>query len=191
VFILVRHGQSVLNVEGTVNGDPLRDPGLSEAGSAEARELGRQISALDLQLVVVSPFPRAAQTADVALEGRQVPRVVEPDLGDIRVGELEGATLARYRAAKPHDDHALRFPGGESMDEAGGRYLRAFERLLARTEPVTLVVSHEIAVRYAVNAASGTHDLDRPVHGIANATPYAFDEAGLQRAVARMRELLP
>ena len=49
--------------------------------------------------MVVSPFPRALQTAD-ALEGRGIPRVVDDELGDIRLGELEGATVARYRAAK-------------------------------------------------------------------------------------------
>jgi broad specificity phosphatase PhoE len=190
VFILARHGQSVLNVSGIINGDPLRDPGLSEEGIEEARGLGRQIGALAMQVVVASPFPRALQTADVALEGREIPRVVDEDLGDIRIGELEGATLADYRAAKAHTDHDVRFPAGESLNEAARRYARAFERLLARSEPVALVVSHEIAVRYAVNASCGSDDLDKPLHTIANATPYVFDGIGLQHAVARIHELL-
>jgi len=190
VFILARHGQSVLNVSGIINGDPLRDPGLSEEGIEEARGLGRQISAVAVQVAVVSPFPRVVQTAAVALEGRDIPRVVDEELGDIRVGELEGGTLADYRAAKAHVDHDVRFPGGESLNEAARRYVRAFERLLARSEPVTLVVSHEIAVRYAVNAASGSSDLDKPIHDIANATPYVFDGVGLQHAIARMRVLV-
>jgi 2,3-bisphosphoglycerate-dependent phosphoglycerate mutase len=189
VFVLARHGQSLLNVEGTVNGDAAFDLGLSAEGIEEARALGRQISGLGVELVVVSPFPRAVQTADVALEGREVPLVVDDDLGDIRLGELEGAPVARYRAAKPHDDHSVRFPGGESLNEAAARYAQAFERVLARSEPVILVVCHELAVRYGVNAAGGSNDLDRPVHDIANATPYVFDEVGLQRAIARVREL--
>ena len=190
VFILARHGQSVLNVSGTINGDPLRDPGLSQEGIEEARGLGRQIGAVAVQVVVASPFPRALQTAHVALEGREIPHVVDEDLGDIRIGELEGATLADYRAAKAHADHDVRFPGGESLNEAAHRYARAFERLLARSEPATLVVCHEIPVRYAVNLTSGSDDLDKPLHTIANATPYFFDEAGLRYALARMQELL-
>jgi hypothetical protein len=67
--------------------------------------------------------------------------------------------------------------------------VRAYERLLARGEAVILVVSHETAVRYAVNAAGGSDDLDKPVHAVANATPYVFDEAGMRRAVSRMRAL--
>jgi broad specificity phosphatase PhoE len=189
LFVLARHGQSLLNVAGVVNGDPLRDPGLSVTGVEEARELGRQISGVAVQLVVVSPFPRTAQTAEVALEGRGIRRIVDDDLGDIRIGELEGKTVADYRAAKAHTDHSVSFPGGESLNEAARRYAQAFERLLARGEPFILVVSHEMAVRYAVNAAGGGHDLDSPLHTVSNARPYVFDEPGLQRAVTRMREL--
>jgi broad specificity phosphatase PhoE len=189
VFVLVRHGRSVLNVNGIINGDPLRDPGLSQEGIAESRRLGSQIAALAVGVAVVSPFPRALQTADLALEGRPVPRVVDDDLGDIRLGELEGATLERYRSAKAHHDRAVRFTGGESLNEAAHRYARALERLLARSEPVSLVVCHEIVVRYSINAAAGSSDLDRPVHDVLNATPYLFDEVGLETARARMLEL--
>jgi broad specificity phosphatase PhoE len=189
LFILVRHGQSVLNVEGIVNGDPLGDPGLSPHGIEEARAVGRQIAAVAVDVVVVSPFPRAAQTAEIALEGRGVPRIVDDDLGDIRLGELEGATVARYRAAKPASDRNMRFPGGESLNEATLRFAQAFERLLGRSESVTLVCCHEFAVRYSVNAASGSKDLETPLHTVANATPYLFDKVGLEHALTRMREL--
>jgi hypothetical protein len=47
-------------------------------------------------------------------------------------------------------------------------------------------VCHEIPVRYAINAAGGSDDLDGPIHAIANATPYVFDAAGLERAVQRL-----
>jgi broad specificity phosphatase PhoE len=189
MFVLARHGQSVLNVRGIVNGDPLLDPGLSQEGIAQARRLGSQISGFAVELVVVSPFPRAMHTAEIALEGRDVPRVVDHDLGDIRIGELEGLTVADYRAAPAHRDHSVRFPGGESLSEAALRYARALDRLLARDEPVTLVVAHEMVVRYSVNAAGGSDDLDEPLHEVANATPYLFDEDGMQRAVSRIREL--
>ena len=51
-----------------------------------------------------------------------------------------------------------------------------------RAEQVVLVVCHEIPVRYALNAASGSDDLDGPEHAIPNATPYLFDEQALARA---------
>jgi broad specificity phosphatase PhoE len=188
-FLLVRHGQSLLNVEGVVNGDPERDRGLSSHGIEEGRRLAGQIEHLPIDLAVVSNFPRARQTAELALAGRDVPQEVDPELGDVRIGELEGGTLADYRASAPHADRSLRFPGGESLNEAARRYAGAFARLCDRVERTTLVVCHEIPVRYAVNAAAGSDRFDRPLHDVANATPYLFDEPALRRASARMREL--
>jgi broad specificity phosphatase PhoE len=189
LFLACRHGQSLFNVDKVVNGDPELDRGLSEQGIDEAERLGSQLAGLPLDLVAVSPFPRALQTANIALGARDVPRLVDDELGDVRVGELEGSGIEDYRKAPAHENRKERFPGGESLDEAALRYAGAFERLLARDETATLVVCHEIPVRYLVNGAAGSDELDGPLHYVANATPYVFDEESLQRAVERMREL--
>lgn len=189
IFIVCRHGQSLLNVDKVVNGDPALDRGLSEQGIEEAERLAGQIAAVPLGLVAVSPFPRALQTANLALVGRDVPHFVDEELGDVRIGELEGASLAAYRETPAHSNRKARFPGGESLDEAALRYAGAFERLLARDETATLVVCHEIPVRYLANAAAGSGHLDGPLRYVANATPYVFDDVSLRRAVERTREL--
>src|SRR5690348_6796619 len=97
LFLVARHGQSLFNVDRVVNGDPTLDRGLSEQGIEEAEGLGAQLAGLLLDLVVVSPFPRAIQTANIALEGRDVPHLVDDDLGDVRIGDLEGKSLDEYR----------------------------------------------------------------------------------------------
>jgi 2,3-bisphosphoglycerate-dependent phosphoglycerate mutase len=189
LFLLARHGQSLFNIDKIVNGDPVLDRGLSQRGIEEAEGLAGQLAALPIDLLAVSPFPRAMQTANIALGGREVPQLVDDDLGDVRIGELEGDSLDAYRATPAHTNRKERFPGGESLDEAALRYATAFGRLLARDEAVTLVVCHEIPVRYLVNSAGGSDSLDGPLHYVANATPYLFDEASLGRAVERIREL--
>ena len=187
LLLLARHGQSLLNVDQVVNGDPRLDRGLSPRGIDEARTLGGQIAGLSIDLCVVSEFPRAQQTARFALEGRDdVPWEVDPDLDDIRIGALEGHSLDEYRTWKHTHTHADPFPGGESLDDAARRYGAAYQRLLRREEETILCVCHEIPVRYAINAAGGSADLDGPIHAIANATPYVFDAAGLERAVQRL-----
>jgi broad specificity phosphatase PhoE len=189
LFLVCRHGQSLFNVDKVVNGDPALDRGLSEQGIEEAERLAGQIAAVPLEVVAVSPFPRALQTANIALGSREVPHLVDEELGDVRIGELEGASLDAYRATPAHSNRKERFPGGESLDEAALRYAGAFERLLARDEAVTLVVCHEIPVRYLVNAAAGADGLDGPVRYVGNAAPYVFDDASLRRAVERLQEL--
>jgi broad specificity phosphatase PhoE len=125
----------------------------------------------------------------VALEGREVPLEVEPLLDDIDVGDLEGRTIDDYRSWKHAHTRADPFPGGESLDDAALRYAEAFEALLARSEQRILVVCHEIPVRYAVNAAAGSDELDGPAHEIRNCVPHLFDEDGLRRAASRIHEL--
>src|SRR5437899_10606244 len=83
LFVLARHGQSLFNVDKVVNGDPTLDRGLSEQGIEEAERLAGELAALPLDLVAVSPFPRAVQTANIALAGSVVPHHDDEDQGDL------------------------------------------------------------------------------------------------------------
>ena len=171
-----------------VNGDPALDQGLSDAGRAAAAALGVELAAVPIDLCVTSRFPRAQETAQLALGPRadDVPHEIDPDLDDIRIGELEGRTLADYRVWKRAHTRADRFPGGESLDEAARRYAAAFARLAARPEDTIFCVCHEIPVRYAINAAGGSPDPDHPFHDVPNATPFLFDSASLRRAAENL-----
>ena len=191
LFVLARHAQSLLNLEQRVNGDPSVDVPLTELGREEARVLGEQLAHVDIDLCVVSRFPRARETAELALAGRDVPLAVEPLLDDVKVGDLEGQPIERYREVKRTLGRTEPFPGGESLDEAARRYAVAFARLAGRGTGKTLVVAHEIPVRYALNAAAGAESLDGPpFHDIANAVPFLFAGDALGRAAARIESLV-
>jgi broad specificity phosphatase PhoE len=190
LFVFARHAHSTLNDEHRVNGDPSVPVALTDDGRAEARQLGVQLEALPLDVCVHTRFARTRETAELALGNRDVPLLEEPLLDDVKVGELEGVTIEEYRRWKAQHSRSDRFPGGESLDETALRYAAAFERLLARPERTLLVVCHEIPVRYALNAAAGSNDLDAPAHAVANATPYLFDEHALALAAERIRELV-
>ena len=190
LYVIARHGESTLNSQTRVNGDPAVPVRLTEKGRDEARLLGQQVAHVPFELCVHTPFGRTRETAEIALAGREVPFTEAPFLGDIRIGELEGKTLEDYRAWKHAHTRRDAFPGGESLDDAARRYAEAYEQLLQRDESCLLIVTHEIPLRYAINAADGSDDLDGPTHQLANATPYLFDETALARAVAQIRRLV-
>ena len=189
LYVLARHGESTLNFENRINGDPAVPVALTEKGRAEARLLGEQLTHVRLDLCVHTRFARTLETAELALAGREVPLELEPLLDDIDVGELEGNTIEDYRAWKREHHRSDPFPGGESLDDAARRYAEAFRKLLQRKETSILVITHEIPVRYALNAASGSNDLDGPAHQLANATPYLFDKEALNQAAERIEAL--
>jgi probable phosphoglycerate mutase len=189
LYVITRHGETTLNHERRINGDPAVPVPLTEKGREEARLLGQQIAHVPLELCVYSRFPRTRETAQVALAGRDVPFEEVAGLDDIAIGELEGQTIDDYRAWKREHTPRDAFPGGESLDDAAVRYADAYEQLLQRPESHILVVTHEIPLRYAINAADGSDELDGPTHQLANATPYLFDEMALSLAVRRIRAL--
>jgi broad specificity phosphatase PhoE len=189
LFVIARHGQSALNLARRVNGDPSVEVELTEQGEEESRLLGAQLANVAFDACVHTRFGRTRRTAEIALGGRAVPLVEEPLLDDIDVGELEGETIEQYREWKRAHSQADPFPGGESLDAAARRYGEAYRRLLAAEYRSVLVVTHEIPLRYALNAAAGSVRLDGPAHAIPNATPYVFDEQALDRAVAGIERL--
>src|SRR5581483_10114833 len=73
VIILSRHGESTLNVEGRVNGDPTVPVALTEAGREAAQRLGAQLANLPIELGVHTRFARTRETLELALAGRDVP----------------------------------------------------------------------------------------------------------------------
>ena len=184
LFVITRHGESTLNIERRVNGDPARDVPLTERGEEESRLLALQMSQLPLDACVHTRFPRSRQTAEIAVAEREdVPLLVEPLLDDVDIGNFDGAPLEEYRTWKHSHVRSDPFPGGESLDEAARRYAAGFRKLLESHYRCVLVVCHEIPLRYALNGARGSDSLDGPVHELGNAIPFAFDGAALERAV--------
>jgi broad specificity phosphatase PhoE len=189
LFVIARHGESTLNLERRVNGDPSVPVALTAKGRDEARLMGQQLAHVPIELCVHSRFGRTRETAEIALVGRDVPFETEPLLDDIDIGALEGKTLDDYREWKEVHTRDDPFPEGESLNDAARRYARAYRKLLEGPESNVLVVTHEIPLRYAINAADGSDDLDGPTHRLANATPYLFDESALARAVEQIERL--
>jgi broad specificity phosphatase PhoE len=183
LYVIARHGESTLNFEQRISGDPTIPVALTENGRDESRLLGQQLAHVPIELCVHTRFSRTRETAEIALAGRDVPLEVEPLLDDINVGQLEGSTLEEYREWKRAHKRSDDFPGGESLDDAARRYAEAYRKLLQRPEQSILMVTHEIPLRYAINAADGSNRLDGPTHQLPNATPYLFDGEAMKRAV--------
>jgi broad specificity phosphatase PhoE len=189
LFVLARHAESVLNYEHRINGDPSVPAPLTEHGREQAVLLGLQVRGLPLDVCLHTRFGRTLETAQVALEGRDVPIAEEPLFDDVKIGDLEGQTIDEYHAWKRRHVRSDRFPGGESLVETALRYAEAYRQLLAAPYDCALVVCHEIPIRYALNAVGDSNDLDAPVHSIPNATPFLFEETALARAAAGIERL--
>lgn len=188
LFIFARHAESAANAANVLNSDPSHPVALTARGRTQARALGAQLANLHVDLAVGTRLLRTQQTIDIAMEGRHVPILIEPGFDEIQAGDLEGSPIEAYRSWRDHHTLDDRLPHGESTEDALRRYAGALRRLLAREETVTLVVIHELALRYiAAAAATGPS----PLNGtpLPNAVPYPFDEPAARRAATNLAAL--
>ena len=182
--ILARHGESELSVVGTVNGDPAVACALTPTGQEQARRLGELLADTELDLCVTSEFQRVRETADLALAGREVPRLVLPELNDLRFGGFEGGTLVEYRAwAGANEPKASPPGGGESRAATVRRFNAAYRKILARPDPSILVVGHGLPIRYVLNALDQAPPAPL-VDPVAYAEPYPLTAAELEASVS-------
>jgi broad specificity phosphatase PhoE len=179
-LILVRHGQSEGNVaaEAALRDHleridvPARDPdvSLSAPGREQAAAVGRWLTTLGEderpEVLWTSPYRRARETADVALEvaGLDIGRRVDERLRDRDMGVTDKLTAAGIRAAYPEEAERrdwlgkfyYRPPGGESWADVAMR-VRAVLADLANTEKHkrVLVAGHDVVLLLFCYVAEG------------------------------------
>ena len=186
--IFVRHGESEYSARALVNGDPSVAVGLTEEGREQARQLSERLESEPIDLCVVTEFGRTRETADLALNGREVPRIVLRELNDPFYGEFEGKALADYRKwAGTHGPLDVPPGNGEARAAIAERYARGFRFLLDRPDGTMLVVCHSLPIAFALAAADGRRPSAKmPL--ITPAEPHILYEPSLRDAAERIEE---
>ncbi len=184
--ILVRQGESDFSARGLVNGEIGVACPLTERGVDQARRLAVDLAREQIDVCVTSELERARQTAEIALAGRPVPRLVVPELNDPRYGSFEGGPLDEYlRWAHAHGSADEPAGGGESRTAIARRYAAGFREVLERPERAVLVVAHSLPIAYVLMAIEG-RDPARRVDVVEYAKPYRATSDELESAVARL-----
>ena len=185
-LLLVRHAHARANVDECVSSTP-PGKGLSPLGVEEARALGKALAAEPVDVGVATRLARTQETLELALDGRNVPRMILPGLDEIGFGSFDAGPLVDYREwAWTNEPDAACPGGGESRVQAAERFAGALDELLARPEEVILAVSHALPVRYVIDASDGSFPAARLVH-VEHATPYRLDAEQVERAARTLR----
>lgn len=140
----MRHGESEYNVLGLCNGDPARPVALTDRGRIQAQATAERLKAVPIDLVCVSEFARARETAAIVNRLQGAPLRVDARLNDHRNG-FEGRPVREYLAAVGNDPLAFRPLDGETYGELIARvnaFLADLARMAARC--VLVVTHHEV-----------------------------------------------
>lgn len=155
-FLLIRHGDN----------DSLgkylagRKPGvhLNESGIQQAQNLAKHLAHYPIKAVISSPLERAQETAAPIAKSFGLPIEILPAINEVDFGKWEGKDIEVLRKEPLWEDvqnrpGQVRFPGGETLQEAQDRIVEALVALNKRYAKNDLIacVSHCDVVRLAVS----------------------------------------
>jgi broad specificity phosphatase PhoE len=184
-LIVARHGFARSNrdvlASCTAPGD-----GLTPEGIQQARRLRELLADERIDLGVATDFRRTQQTLELALDGRDVPVTVVPELNEIHFGSFDGGSLDAYRAWAAAESPTVAAPGdGESRAAAAARFARGVRVLLERPEWSVLLVGHALALRYVLDAATGLPPAAR-MTPVEHALPHRLSAVEVELAAHRL-----
>jgi broad specificity phosphatase PhoE len=149
-LILIRHGETLWNKEGRVQGTS--DVELSDAGKKQAELLALSLKDHPLETIHASPLKRARQTAEIINEFHHLDIQIHRGLMEMDQGDFEGFSFKELMAGKKEflqkwiaDPASVKMPNGESLAELQERAWRAMEEIIGKSKNA-LVVSHNFTI---------------------------------------------
>jgi len=157
-LILVRHGQSVWNLENRFTG--WKDVDLSPLGIEEAKAAGEKLKSVKIDIAYTSVLIRAKHTLEIIQDvaGLQhIPVIENKALNERMYGDLEG--LNKADTAAKFGEEQVRIwrrsfdiapPGGESLKDTYDRVIPYFKSHIEKDLNkglTTLVVAHGNSLR--------------------------------------------
>lgn len=134
-LIIVRHGQSIWNLQDRFTG--WVDVPLTEKGRQEAKDAGERLREHPFDVAYTSDLQRAQVTLDIILQtsGHDVPVIRNRALNERAYGDLEG--LNKSRTVEKYGPELVKIwrrsfdippPNGESLKDTAARTIPFFER---------------------------------------------------------------
>jgi broad specificity phosphatase PhoE len=158
-LILIRHGETIWNKDGRVQG--LSDIELSDVGLNQAHKLALSIQDINIKAIYSSPMKRAYQTARIINNIHNVPIYLEPGLMEMDQGDFEGLTFQELKACEKDflqrwikDPAAVTMPNGESLAGLQKRAWSVVANIIDKNENA-LIVSHNFTIAAILCKISG------------------------------------
>jgi 2,3-bisphosphoglycerate-dependent phosphoglycerate mutase len=187
-LVLVRHGQSLWNLENRFTG--WVDVPLTAQGEAEARRAGERLRGITLDVAYTSNLQRAQRTLALILESipLELPTIRDMALNERDYGDLAGLNKddmrKKYGEEQVHiwrRSYDVAPPNGESLKDTRARTVPFFERAILgdiRQGKDVLVVAHGNSNRSIVMA-------------LEKLTPEEILQVNLETGVPLVYELTP
>ncbi|MFG2786183.1 histidine phosphatase family protein [Streptomyces sp. NPDC048419] len=165
-LLLIRHGQTPSNVDFLLD-TAVPGPGLTALGEQQATALPEALAGEDIEALYASTLVRTQLTAAPLAAARGLDVQVRDGIRELAAGDLEmlpgdteqGRLYMKTVFAWADGDTSLRMPGGESGEEALGRYDAVVAEAARSGAGTVAMVSHGAAIRMWTAARAGNVDV--------------------------------
>ena len=186
-LVLVRHGQSLWNLENRFTG--WVDVPLTAQGRAEAARAGSLLKSMRFDVAYTSALRRAQDTLAIMLAemGADVPVICDQALNERHYGDLQGLNKDDMR--RQFGDEQVKIwrrsydvppPGGEALKDTAARTVPFFERCILgdiRQGKDVLVVAHGNSNRSIVMKLDGLSEAEVLELNLETGVPLVYDLA--------------
>ena len=136
-LLLVRHGRSVWNSQGRIQGQI--DIELDDEGVQQARQVAQRVRQFDIAAIYSSPLQRARVTAEMIGAQLNLPVTCDDRLMEYQFGVVSGLTWAELVTEQPElakrwndDPWTVPLEGSEGRVAFGERVRAAMDDIIAR-----------------------------------------------------------
>ncbi len=170
-LLLIRHGQSVYNLENRFTG--WVDVPLSEQGIEEAEEAAKKLENYPIDIAYTSKLKRAIDTLEIIVDmhkKKSIPVIENEALNERNYGKLQG--LNKAEVAKQYGEEQVHIwrrsfdippPGGESLKDTSHRVMPYFRSTILpdlKNSLNVLIVAHGNSLRAIVKELEKISDED-------------------------------
>jgi 2,3-bisphosphoglycerate-dependent phosphoglycerate mutase len=182
---LVRHGQSIWNLEDRFTG--WIDVPLTEQGEGEARRAGELLREIRFDVAYTSALSRAQDTLAIILEAFEydIPVIRDGALNERMYGDLQGLNKQRTREKYGAEivqiwrrSYDVPPPGGEALKDTAARTLPFYERAIVgdfANGKNVLVVAHGNSNRSIAMALENLSPAEVVALELGTGVPYVYE----------------
>lgn len=161
LIYLIRHGETVSNVEGRFRGRA--NIPLSENGLRQSSDLAEELRDIPLDVIYSSPLTRSLQTADFIARTQGLEVIPNEKFHNIDLGEWTDRPKAEIQKTYPRlwqrwitEPEDMVLPGGESIIDVMHRsYKGLIEVIEAHKGKTVAIVSHRAVLKPLISAIIG------------------------------------
>lgn len=151
---IVRHGQTLFNLMGRIQG--WCDSPLTQKGIEQAKNLRLFFNDIPLSAGYYSGSERAGDTLELILNGRNIPIKKDKRLKEVYFGEYEAEYIKNIFLDGVVKPEVFYEHGGEHRHHAAQRFLAACKEIAQKETGNVLIVSHGSVIRQFLEEHSET-----------------------------------